>query len=161
MLNTIAGINRLCALCLALMLTGCGFFASKPTIEPPDSVRTHKLVKTAYAQMGKRYRSGGCSPRQGFDCSGLVWWAYRQNGIKVPRITADQARTGRKVSKKAARPGDILVFRTGRSPRGLHTGIYAGEEKFIHSPSSGKTVCLERLSHPYWGDRLIAIRRVK
>lgn len=156
-----AAPSQILALCLVLGLTGCGFFASQPKTSPPDSIRTHKLVKTAYTQMGKRYRAGGSSPRQGFDCSGLVWWAYKQNGIKVPRITADQARAGRKISKKSARPGDILVFRTSRSPRGLHTGIYCGEGKFIHSPSSGKNVCLERLSHPYWGDRLIAVRRVR
>lgn len=151
------------AVIMALTLSGCGFFGqrgSKSALTPPASVRTHKIVRTAYAQMGKKYRPGGCSPRSGFDCSGLVWWTYGQHGIKVPRITSDQARTGKKVARKAARPGDILVFRTGNSPRGLHTGIYCGEGKFIHSPSSGKTVCLESLGHKYWRDRLTAIRRV-
>lgn len=144
----------------SLLLAGCGLFSQK-TGTPPDSVRTHKIVRTAYSQIGKKYRSGGASPQKGFDCSGLVWWSYSQHGIKVPRITADQAKTGRKVAKKAARPGDILVFRTSHSPRGLHTGIYAGNQKFIHSPSSGKRVCVETLAdNPYWSGKLVSIRRV-
>ena len=102
---------------------------------------------------------GGASPSRGFDCSGLIWWAYRQNGLKVPRVTVDQARAGYAVPKSAPRPGDIMVFRTSSGPRGLHTGIYAGNNTFIHSPSRGKTVRRENME-PYWGNRLIAVRRI-
>lgn len=144
----------------SLALSGCGFL-SQNTEPPPPSIRTHKVVRTAYSQIGKKYRAGAASPQNGFDCSGLVWWSYAQHGIKVPRITSDQAKAGRKIAKKAAQPGDILVFRTSHSPRGLHTGIYAGHQKFIHSPSSGKQVCMETLAaHSWWRDRLVAIRRV-
>lgn len=146
---------------LTLSITGCGLFSGGKLPPEPDSVRSSKIARTAWTQMGKRYRAGGASPQRGFDCSGLVWWSYGQHGIKVPRITTDQARAGRKVSRKAARAGDIVVFRTGRSSRrGLHTGIYAGNNKFIHSPSSGKNVCLESLAHDYWRKRLIAFRRI-
>lgn len=152
---------RLVVLSLVIgLLSGCGFFSRQKTIDPPASVKTHKIVRTAYAQLGKRYRAGGDSPARGFDCSGLVWWSYKQHGIKVPRISRDQARTGKKVTKKAARPGDIVVFKTSHSPNGLHTGIYAGEEKFIHSPSKGKTVCLESMAAPFWNKSLLSIRRV-
>lgn len=144
-----------------LLLGGCGFHMQKAE-RAPGSVRSHKIVRTAYSQIGKKYRSGGSTPQKGFDCSGLVWWSYSQHGIKVPRITSDQAKAGRKIPCRAAQPGDILVFRTSHSPRGLHTGIYAGNQKFIHSPSSGKQVCMETLkAHSYWRDRLIAIRRVE
>lgn len=153
-------INIIMAISLSPYLGGCGFFNGASTPPPPDSVRTHKVVRTAYAQIGKRYIPGGASPRRGFDCSGLVWWSYGQQGVKLPRITSDQARAGRKVPRRSAQPGDIVVFRTSHSPRGLHTGIYVGEQKFIHSPSKGKTVCMESLSHGYWHDRLIAVRRV-
>lgn len=149
---------RSLSLALALPLAGCGFFGQKT--EPlPEAGASHKIVCTAYSQMGKRYRSGGASPQKGFDCSGLVWWSYGQHGIKVPRTTTDQAKAGRKVPKGSARPGDLVVFRTSHSPRGLHTGIYAGDRKFIHSPSSGKTVCMDDLAG-YWGKRLIAVRRI-
>lgn len=148
-------------LLIAVLLPGCGYLSgAHSSVEPPASVRNHKIVRTAYAQLGKKYRSGAASPQKGFDCSGLVWWSYGQHGIKVPRITTDQANAGRKVSKKAARPGDIVVFRTGQSPRGLHTGIYCGDQKFIHAPSSGKRVCIESLTLPHWRDTLIAVRRV-
>lgn len=146
-------------LSLLLLLQGCGFFAKSPPPAPPQ-LSKHRVACSAWGQMGKKYRSGGSSPERGFDCSGLVWWSYKQNGIKVPRLTTDQAKSGKKVPRKSARPGDIVVFRTGTSPRGLHTGIYAGNGKFIHSPSSGKTVCLEELNSHYWRDRLISIRRV-
>lgn len=147
-------------LTISLLLAGCGFFSQKKA-PLPDAARTDKIAQAAYAQLGKRYRSGAASPQKGFDCSGLVWWSYKQHGINVPRITKDQAKAGKRVSKKAARPGDIVVFRTSHSPNGLHTGIYAGEEKFIHSPSAGKTVCMDSLRASWWSDKLVSIRRVR
>ena len=146
-------------LACAVLLTGCGAFRSAPDSGPaPESAR--KVVKTAYTQMGKKYRPGGASPQKGFDCSGLIWWVYKQNGYKVPRITVDQARAGYAVPKDQARPGDIVVFRTGSSPRGLHTGIYAGGDSFIHSPRRGEKVRMESMTIPYWRNKLIAVRRV-
>lgn len=147
---------------LALALSGCGFFSQKPTLAPQQtSIRTHKVVRTACAQIGKKYRAGAASPQKGFDCSGLVWWSYSQHGIKVPRITADQAKAGRKIARAAARPGDIVVFKTGQSPRGLHTGIYCGNQNFVHAPRSGRAVCIESLTLPHWRDTLVAVRRVE
>lgn len=153
--------NGIIAACAAISLCACGFFPGRHVEPQPPSIKTHKVVRTAYAQMGKRYRAGGASPQRGFDCSGLVWWSYGQHGVKIPRITTGQAAIGKKVSRRAARPGDIVVFRTGHSPRGLHTGIYVGGQKFIHSPSSGKNVCMDSISCGYWSDRLISIRRVE
>ena len=147
----------LAVLC-ALMLTGCGLF--RPADTPPTPTAAHQVVRTAYSQMGAKYRSGGASPQKGFDCSGLIWWAYRQNGYEVPRITVDQARAGQSVPTSQARPGDIVVFRTGSSPRGLHTGIYAGGDSFIHSPRRGERVRMESMSIPYWRDKLVSVRRV-
>lgn len=124
-----------------------------------QSTSSHPVVRTAQTQLGTFYRFGGSSPSKGFDCSGLIWWAFRQNGITVPRVTTDQARSGRKVSQP--QPGDILVFRTGRGNSGLHTALYAGNRTFVHSPSSGKRVCTDSLADTYWGPRLIMIRRYK
>ena len=64
------------------------------------------------------------------------------------------------VPLSAARQGDILVFRTGSGPRGLHTGIYTGGNSFIHSPRQGENVRVESLEVPYWRNKLIAVRRV-
>ncbi|NCB21823.1 MAG: NlpC/P60 family protein [Deltaproteobacteria bacterium] len=151
--------NMALLLVCAVLLTACGAFRSAPDTGPaPESAR--KAVKTAYTQMGKKYRSGGASPQKGFDCSGLIWWAYRVNGVKVPRITTDQAHAGQQVPLSAVRQGDILVFRTGSGPRGLHTGIYTGGNAFIHSPRQGEKVRVESLEVPYWRNKLITVRRV-
>ena len=119
-----------------------------------------KAVRSAQSQTGKLYRSGGSSPRTGFDCSGLIWWAYRQHGVNVPRVTSDQANAGFGVSRSAMRVGDILVFNTGSGGRGLHTGLYAGRGSFIHSPSSGKRIRTDSVNNAYWSKRLIRVRRV-
>ncbi len=141
------------------LLSGCGLF--RPAVDNtyvPAAAR--KVFNTAYSQMGKNYRSGGASPQKGFDCSGLVWWAYRVNGYKIPRVSLDQARYGQSVPKEYARTGDIVVFRTNSGSQGLHTGLYAGGNAFIHSPRSGAKVRMERMDIPYWRSKLVAIRRI-
>ena len=149
-------IALICILPILSLLAGCGGFNNVP---PGDvSPQAQGAVRAAYSQMGKPYRIGGASPRQGFDCSGLIYWAYGKNGVKVPRITKDQLRAGHGVSKDAPLPGDILVFRIGR--RTLHTGLYAGGNAFIHAPRKGSKVRMESLSSPYWSDKLISIRRI-
>lgn len=145
-------------LALTLALGACG--SKNMGSAPSASGKGGKIVKTAYSQMGAKYRSGGASPGKGFDCSGLIWWTYQKNGIKVPRITSDQASMGRSVSRNQAQPGDIVVFRTGSSPRGLHTGIYSGNGTFIHSPRRGERVRMESMEIPYWDKKLIGVRRV-
>lgn len=149
---------------LALFLTmalGLGACSFKNAYEPPSGSGTgQKIVKTAYSQMGQRYRYGGDSPQKGFDCSGLIWWTYKKHGIPVPRITTDQASAGKPVPRSQAKPGDIVVFRTGTSPRGLHTGIYSGNGTFIHSPRRGERVRMESMDIPYWDRTFIGVRRV-
>lgn len=151
-------VFRSLSVSLCFLLAGCGFFGANYDV--PPRAGDNKILASACTQMGKKYCPGGSSPKKGFDCSGLVWWSYNQNGINVPRITADQARAGRKIPPKLAKAGDIMVFKVKNSPRGLHTGIYAGNDTFIHSPSSGKRVCLATLK-PYWQNKLIAVRRVE
>lgn len=147
---------------LCLSLTGCGFLSfSSNSDDFPASPKKETVIKTACSQIGKKYKAGGASPHKGFDCSGLVWWSYRQHGITVPRITVDQAKAGRPVSRKHARPGDIMVFKTSNSPHGLHTGLYYGKGKFVHSPSSGKRVTLQKLAGSWWDNKLVAIRRIE
>ncbi len=148
------------AVLLCLFFTGCGpirITGFDREVAPPRSTGIGAaVVRTAQTQLGKFYRYGGTSPRTGFDCSGLIWWAYRQHGLKVPRLAADQAKAGSAVSRSALRPGDILVFRTPNP----HTALYVGGGKFIHSPSSGKRVRHDEMKNPYWSKRLVRIRRV-
>ena len=152
------GVLRGIAVAMLFLLTGCGIFQFGSEDVSPKAA--HQVVSTAYTQLGKRYAYGGASPKAGFDCSGLIFWAYRKHGFKVPRITTDQARYGKKVAKNQIREGDILVFKIPESPRNLHTALYAGKQQFIHSPGKGKRVKVDSVQKEYWKKRLVAVRRV-
>jgi len=101
--------------------------------------------------LGTPYRYGGSSP-QGFDCSGLVFYAYQQAGIPVARTAAEQRRQTRKVTGQPLRPGDLLFFDTSWQPG--HVGIYVGNGEFIHAPSSGKRVSRGSIRDGYFARRL-------
>lgn len=153
------------SLCVAVcLLSGCGAktitgLVWRDPARPSPSGSASAVVRSALSQVGKPYRYGGSTPR-GFDCSGLIWWAYRQNGVTVPRVTRDQATAGSAVRANALRPGDILVFNTRSSGSGLHTALYAGGGTFVHSPSSGNRVRTDTLANAYWSKRLIRMRRI-
>ncbi len=155
------GISCCLLFALVLFLSGCGAQTFLfPWTEPEPLPVGQKIIGTAHTQIGRVYRFGGASPAGGFDCSGLIWWAYRQHGMSVPRVTKDQAKVGTSVSLKQARAGDIVVFRISGRGTGLHTALYAGDGHFIHSPSSGKRVRYDNMSNPYWRSRLRSIRRL-
>ncbi len=141
----------------SLLLSACG---TKSKYSGKNLNTGQKVAKTAHTQIGKKYVFGGESPQRGFDCSGLIWWAYGKHGISVPRVTTDQAKTGQSVPSTRAKPGDIVVFRTSSSGTGLHTGIYLGADKFIHSPRTGAHIRIESIKSSYWKPKLTAVRRV-
>ena len=123
------------------------------------------VVDLARQAMGTPYRWGG-SDQNGFDCSGLIRYAYAQIGIDLPRRSRDQASSGREVARSVAglAPGDILGFadRPG-SDQVSHVGLYVGEGRFIHSASKG--VRISELGEAdgdgrWWVARWIAARRV-
>lgn len=144
------------------LLPGCGGKTPTHTSHRPTLVcqeQADGAVRCAYTQVGNQYTLGGVKPSTGFDCSGLVYWAYRKNGVSIPRQTTGQANFGYRVSRPS-RVGDILVFRTGRSGTGLHTGLYSGNDKFIHSPRPGRPIREESINHPYWKSHLVEVRRL-
>jgi LysM repeat protein len=96
----------------------------------------NSVLKTAFSQFGKPYRYGGNSPETGFDCSGFVSWVYKQYGINLPRSSRDMLSVGTPIEKADLRPGDLVFFNYGYS----HVGIYTGDNKYIHSPSTGKRI---------------------
>lgn len=152
----------LMALCLAMvLLAGCGkqrVPASAYHQEQAGLGTGAAIVAAAKTQLGRPYVYGGSSPAKGFDCSGLVYWACASNGITVPRVSRDQASTGQRISRNDLRPGDIVVFKIPRS--GYHTGIYIGQDKFIHSPKPRSKVRIESLSLSYWKKNFLTARRV-
>ncbi len=126
---------------------------------PENSPATgNKLVRKANSAIGTPYVLGGSAPG-GFDCSGLVKWAYNSIGVKLPRTAREQAAVGKKVRDvKDMRAGDIVAFRHPK--RGYHTGIYVGDGKFVHSPRKRTTVRINSLSDPYFKSTLLGARRV-
>jgi cell wall-associated NlpC family hydrolase len=123
------------------------------------------VVATASEVMGRPYQWGGTGAGgSGFDCSGLIQYAYGQHGVALPRRSVDQAREGREVSRDPAKllPGDVLTFsNTGRAV--THVGLYVGEGRFIHSATRGVQLSTLSADDPYgrwWYHRWVGVRRI-
>lgn len=118
------------------------------------------LVGHGMGYLGIRYRRGGSSPETGLDCSGLVQNVFRHSiGLQLPRTAADMARLGEKVNKNELLPGDLVFFKTSRRAFS-HVGIYVGDGRFLHSPSSGGVVRVESMGKKYWQTRYNGARRL-
>lgn len=122
-----------------------------------DSRVGEQIAARALAMSGKPYRYGGSSPR-GFDCSGLVHFAHQEAGLSVPRTAELQFRHSQRVPRSALQPGDLVFFRI--AGKVSHVGLYAGDGRFVHAPSSGKHVEVTTLDHPYWRRHLVGTGRL-
>jgi cell wall-associated NlpC family hydrolase len=124
-----------------------------PEEEAPT--RGERAVQVALKAVGVPYRWGGESPASGFDCSGLVRWAYGRVGIDLPHSSYALYGEGRRVPTSRMEPGDVLFF------DGLgHVGLYLGRGRMVHAPQTGRHVEVVRLGEPGYGGRLIGARRV-
>ena len=119
-----------------------------------------EVVMQALANVGKPYRWGGTSPEDGFDCSGLVAHVYEDAvGIKLPRTSRQMSRRGTRVDRRHLAAGDLVFFHTSRHAYS-HVGIYIGKGRFVHAPSTGSLVRVERMSNRYWAARYDGARRM-
>jgi cell wall-associated NlpC family hydrolase len=109
-----------------------------------------QLVSTARRFLGVPYRWGGEDRHNGFDCSGLTMVSYRLNGLKLPRNSRAQFKSGRVVNKKNLQQGDLVFFATKGGTRVTHVGMYVGQGQFIHAPRPGKTVRIANLSSHFF-----------
>ena len=146
---------------LLIFLAAC---ASTPASHlPARSEVSASLGDRAAAQAatmrGRPYHFGGASVAAGFDCSGLVQYSYRQVGVDLPHSTEAQRKISRPVGVSSLRRGDLLFFDL-EGKKNSHVGIYLGEGRFVHAPSSGKHVRTDTLEAPYWKKHLSEARRV-
>jgi cell wall-associated NlpC family hydrolase len=158
-------MRLLAAIVVVLALAGC---ASSPNRAPSASTGSIKASSAAdrgdqaagYAltMVGKPYRYGGSSP-QGFDCSGLVLYSYKNAGVALPHGTDKQRSLSRPIKVAELRRGDLLFFNQEGKKYG-HVGIYVGSGQFVHAPSSGKSVRSDRLDSAYWKKHLSEARRI-
>jgi cell wall-associated NlpC family hydrolase len=122
-------------------------------VRPPASLGIgERAAAVALRQVGVPYRYGGSSPG-GFDCSGLVYYAYANVGKQLPRTTAGLWSGLQPVAADGIRTGDLLFFRI--EGKMAHVGLYVGNGRFVHAPSSGRSVSVERLGSEFYSKAFI------
>lgn len=148
------------ALLAAWLLAGCGSTPPARSPQAPPGLSSEQgsdIAIHALGLVGTPYRYGGNTPESGFDCSGLIGYVYtRRAGRAPPRTVAQLAGFGEAVHASALRTGDLVIF--GHDPA-WHAGIYVGEGRFVHAPSTGGTVRLDRLDNRYWARQPVRYRR--
>jgi len=155
-------MRTLLACWLAALLVACG---SVPPTPAPDVA-----PRAAYSETGQEvtlfalglidtgYRFGGKNPEAGLDCSGMVSYIFnRAAGLTIAGSAADIARRGRPIDRRDLRPGDLVFFNTRNAPFS-HVGLYIGDERFIHAPSSNGRVRIDHMNARYYAQRFEAAR---
>ena len=151
-------LPRLFSIFLSIfLLAACGTAerrtsGSTETIRPVSQVG-NEVVLYALGLIDTGYRFGGKNPEAGLDCSGMVSYIYgRAAGLKVLGSAADIARNGRPIAQGELRPGDLVFFNTMNRSYS-HVGIYIGDTRFIHAPSTNGKVRIDKLSDRYYAQR--------
>lgn len=159
---------------LSLALVACGHDPVRPTPHhaasmrawtwpanaPADPAAANAVLMRAISLVGTPYRYGGNTPDGGFDCSGLVNYVYRDMlDLRLPRTSRDLAAwQGPRIDPRRLTAADLVFF--GSDGQVSHVGIYVGEGRFVHAPSSGGTVRLDRLDGPYWRNHYSGAKRI-
>ena len=124
------------------------------------SDRAREVLVNALSLTGIRYKYGGSSPETGFDCSGFVRYVFKQAAsLTLPRSAIEISQLGTTVPKNELQPGDLVFFNTLKSAFS-HVGIYLGNNRFIHSPSSGGKVRVENMEDGYWAKHYNGAQRL-
>jgi cell wall-associated NlpC family hydrolase len=122
--------------------------------------RASELALHALGMIGIRYKRGGNSPENGLDCSGLVRYVFKESwGANLPRTAEEISKVGQKVEANDLQPGDLVFYNTLRRTFS-QVGNYLGDNKFIHSPSTGGEVRIESMDIGYWKKRFNGARRI-
>jgi len=146
---SLKSLSGLLAALFIISVSACSTSTSKQTAPSSSAV---VAIKHAKAQIGVHYKYGGNSPASGFDCSGLIQYSYKQAGIRLPHSTKQLYKITQRVDKDDLRPGDLVFFKINRR-KISHVGIYLGNNRFVHAPSTGKRVNIASLDLNYWKKR--------
>jgi cell wall-associated NlpC family hydrolase len=161
-------MKALVTLGLALSTVACSFAptAPQPTTVPEAReiparltlAQANDVTIYAISLVGTPYRYGGNTPDTGFDCSGLIKHVYQARAsVAAPRTVAALVDWGQPVPANALRTGDLVVFT--QKEVATHAGIYVGEGRFVHAPSTGGDVRLDPLTSKYWARQQVSFRR--
>ncbi|MEZ5572629.1 MAG: C40 family peptidase [Halioglobus sp.] len=132
-------------------LSGCASQSPQPA-DPAKNAQANEVLFTALGLVGTPYRYGGSSPDSGFDCSGLIQYVYAHSAdIRLPRTVSGMYRIDAPtVTEGELQAGDLVIFATESRSLPSHAGIYVGEGRFVHAPSTGGSVRMDFLSDSYW-----------
>ena len=132
-----------------------------PAVASMSPKQSSDVLSRAVNVLGTPYVWGGSSPKKGFDCSGLVKYAFNDVAdVDLPRTSNAMAEGhGVKVAQGDLKPGDLIFFNI-KSRRVNHVAIYLGNDRFIHAPRRGKRVSIDTLSKPYWQKHYVVAKRV-
>jgi cell wall-associated NlpC family hydrolase len=118
------------------------------------------VIETSLSLIGIRYKWGGNTADEGFDCSGFVKRVYESSiGLSLPRTALEMSRRGEAIKKDDLKPGDLVFFNTMRRTFS-HVGIYLGANRFIHAPRTGATIRVDKIEGNYWEKRFDGGRRM-
>jgi cell wall-associated NlpC family hydrolase len=160
----------LAAVATALLLSACAGNAPQTSARNTDTVPAtprsasapsapgNQVARVALRMVGAPYLYGGANPKDGFDCSGLVYYSYTTNGYSVPRTAQDLFKAAQKISLEDAIEGDLVFFQD--QAKLSHVGIYLGDGMFVHAPSSGDAVSIASLATSYYQRHLVAVGRL-
>lgn len=150
-------------LLVVILFTSCKSSHSSVSNSDKKTIELCKdLVDTAKENLGAPYKFGGTT-KNGFDCSGLVFTAYKKEGIILPRTSIEMSNYGKRINKENARKADLIFFKTGGSSKINHVGLIVDSNhddiKFIHS-STKKGVIISSLKEDYYKKAYSHINRV-
>lgn len=153
-------MNKLTAVALSTVMSGGLVLIVAPGSSAATALRV-RAMNTASAQKGDPYRAGGKGPTY-FDCSGLTYYSYKQNGKMLPGTAQGQYNKASKISWGSRAKGDLVFF--GTSPSNIsHVGIYVGEDKIVNANSSnyrGRKVVVAPISEYKSGGKRVYLGRV-
>ena len=148
---------------LLLIVSAC---ASNPApsnheLSASQKSTANDVLFNAISLVGTPYKYGGNSPNTGFDCSGLINYVFLTSaGLKLPRTTLELIEiNARQINQERLYPGDLVYFNSNGG-KVSHIGIYVGERRFVHAPSSGGTVRMDNIDTPYWQKHFVTAKRV-